>query len=146
MGINKFTPQEVTNLELNPYVQRVSQSSITYTQAFKELFILKDNQGMMPTEIFREAGFDPAILKAKRIDSSAQRWRKKVINGQSLEDERPGNSGCPKTKNLTVEEEFKRMKAQIAYLKAENDFLKKLEQAEREAIWKANLKHKKNTK
>lgn len=146
MGMNKFTPQEVADLKLNPYVERVSQSSITYTQEFKELFILKHNQGVPPIAIFRESGFDPAILKNRRINSASQRWRKKAQDGLSLEDERPKHSGRPRMRKLTVEEELKRAKAEIAYLKAENDFLKKLEQAEREAIWKANSKHKKNTR
>ena len=144
MGINKFTSEEIKELKLNPYVKRVSVSSITYTQEFKELFISKHSQGELPYQIFNEAGFDTSVLKQRRIDSVSYQWRQKARRGESLEDTRLGKSGRPRLKGLTAEEELKRLKAEITYLKAENNFLKKLEQAEREAIWKADSPSKKN--
>lgn len=146
MGTNKFTSEEVKALKLNPYVKRVSSSSITYTQEFKELFIFKHSEGELPHQIFKDAGFDPLVLKQRRINNASYHWRQKVKNGESLKDSRLGNSGRPRLKELTEEEELKRLKAEVSYLKAENEFLKKLEQAEREAIWKANSQSKKNLK
>ncbi|MFI3604314.1 HTH domain-containing protein [Vagococcus fluvialis] len=146
MGINKFTTEEIEELKQNPYVKRVSSSSITYTKEFKELFVLKHSEGQLPHQIFSDAGFDITVLKQRRINTASHRWRKKAKQGESLEDLRLGNSGRPRHKELTEKEELKRLKAEVAYLKAENDFLKKLEQAEREAIWKANSRSTKNSK
>lgn len=146
MGINKFTNKEVEELKQNPYVKRVSNSSITYTKEFKELFVFKHSEGQSPHQIFSDAGFDISVLKQRRIDTASHRWRQKVKQGKDLEDSRFGKSGRPRHKELTGEEELKRLKAEVTYLKAENDFLKKLEQAEREAIWKANSRPTKNLK
>ncbi|MFI3686089.1 HTH domain-containing protein, partial [Vagococcus fluvialis] len=146
MGINKFTTEEIEELKQNPYVKRVSSSSITYTKEFKELFVLKHSEGQLPHQIFSDAGFDITVLKQRRINTASHRWREKAKQGESLEDLRLGNSGRPRHKELTEKEELKRLKAEVAYLKAENDFLKKLEQAEREAIWKANSRSTKNSK
>lgn len=146
MGINKFTEAEVIELRQNSYVEKVSTSSITYTESFKEFFILKHHQGIQPMEIFRSAGFNPTLLGSSRISNASSRWRKQAMRESGLKDTRKENSGRPKTRNLSEAEELKLLKNQVAYLKAENDFLKKLEQAEREAIWKANSKQKKNLK
>jgi len=37
--------------------------------------------GKKPTQIFREAGFDPAILGSKRIERSSARWRESFAAG-----------------------------------------------------------------
>ncbi len=37
-----------------------------------------------------------------------------------------GSSGRPRTKNLSDTDKIKRLETQVAYLKAENDFLAKL--------------------
>ncbi|MEQ7219390.1 HTH domain-containing protein, partial [Vagococcus fluvialis] len=52
MDINKFTTEEIEELKQNPYVKRVSSSSITYTKEFKELFVLKHSEGQLPHQIF----------------------------------------------------------------------------------------------
>lgn len=38
MGTNKFTKEQMEQLRLNPYVEKVSETTITYTTAFKERF------------------------------------------------------------------------------------------------------------
>lgn len=146
MGMNKFTEAEVFELRNNSYVEKVSTSSITYTKSFKEYFILKHNQGIQPMEIFRSADFNPTMLGRSRINNASSRWRRQALRESGLKDTRKDNSGRPRTSDLSEVEELNLLKNQVAYLKAENEFLKKLEQAEREAIWKANSKQKKNSK
>ena len=38
MGTKRFTPEERRELEDNPYVENVSETTITYTEEFKEEF------------------------------------------------------------------------------------------------------------
>ena len=42
-----------------------------------------------------------------------------------LSDTRKSNSGSPSEKELSIEEKYERLKAQIQLLKAENELLKK---------------------
>ena len=46
MGINYFTDEQVKQLMMNPYVKKVSKKAITYTEEFKEIFLIKYNQGI----------------------------------------------------------------------------------------------------
>lgn len=146
MGINKFTTSQITELKKNPYVKKISESSITYSETFKELFILKYQQGIQPIEIFKKAGFDPLLLGQSRISNASYRWKKQTQRASGLKDTRSNNNGRPRTKDLSDTQKLELLTNQVAYLKVENEFLKKLEQAEREAIWKANSKQKKNLK
>uniref|UniRef100_UPI00403F8DCF HTH domain-containing protein n=1 Tax=Paenibacillus sp. FSL K6-0276 TaxID=2921450 RepID=UPI00403F8DCF len=70
-----FTDKEIKQLSSNPYVKFVSSKAITYTDAFKQLFILENNKGKLPREIFEECGFDVTVIGIQRVESSGKRWR-----------------------------------------------------------------------
>jgi len=44
----KFTPEEIRHLRANPYTQHVTESTITYTLAFKEAFWQLSLEGAIP--------------------------------------------------------------------------------------------------
>ena len=81
MGRGKFTPEEMDILRGNPYVVKVTESSVVYSNRFKEHFIEEYALGKKPTAIFKEAGFDPQILGSKRIERSCARWREAYAAG-----------------------------------------------------------------
>ena len=128
-----FTEKEIKILSKNPFVKSVSPKAITYTNKFKEVFINQSQAGKFPREIFEECGFDTEILGIERIHSSAKRWRiafrKEGVLG--LRDNRKGNSGRPRERELQVEEMNVRLQAEINLLRAENELLKKIRFAER---------------
>jgi len=130
-----FTTNQQNELRMNPHVKKVSDKAITYTDAFKESFIEAYKQGKMPQEIFQEAGFDVEALGSTRIQKASNRWRsaynQKGIAG--LTDTRKQASGRPLSRKLSLEEQVKRLEAKLKWLEVENDFLKKLEQLERQA-------------
>ncbi|MGL4451226.1 MAG: IS3 family transposase [Sarcina sp.] len=134
MSKKLFSAKEIESLKNNNYVLNVSSKGITYTNEFKIQFIAYSNNGMSSREIFEKANFDINILGARRIESAGSRWqanfRKNGVSG--LNDTIRNNSGRPRVKELTPEEVLKRKDAEIAYLKAEIDLLKKLEMSERE--------------
>lgn len=134
MSKKLFSDKEIEILKNNKYVLNVSSKGITYTNEFKIQFIADSNNGMSSREIFEKANFDIDILGARRIESAGSRWRadfrKNGVSG--LDDTRRNNSGRPRVKELTPKEVLKRKDAEIAYLKAEIDLLKKLELSERE--------------
>ncbi|KKK36359.1 tranposase, partial [Mesobacillus campisalis] len=115
-----FTKKEIEILSKNPYVKSVSPKGITYTDEFKELFIAQNEKGKFPSEIFRDCGFDPEIVGKRRIDSASKRWREAYrMNGvMGLRDTRPGNSGRSRERELSIEEKYARLEAEINLLKA----------------------------
>lgn len=133
MSNKVFTEKEIKLLSRNKYVRSVSPKGITYSDEFKQLFIVESEKGKFPSQIFKEYGFDLDVLGKDRIQSSAKRWRKAYKkNGVSgLKDTRKHNSGRPSEKELSLEEKYKRLEAQNNLLKAENELLKKLEMMER---------------
>jgi len=127
-----FTPEEIQEIRENKYVSKCSAKSITYTSEFRLFALQRYQEGLTPSMIFKEAGFNTKVLGVTRMDDCLKRWRKKArIHGEeSLAiDGRGEFGGRPKTKELTTEftkeERIEYLEATVAYLKAENDFLVK---------------------
>jgi len=115
MSFITFTEEEMKELERNPYVRKVSEKAITYTYEFKKHFIEEHLRGKLPSQILREAGFDPKMLGKARVDSIGKRYRKMAERPEGLCDTRKGSSGRPRTKDLTPEEQIQRLKHKIKY-------------------------------
>lgn len=140
MGKNIFNEKDMNELQKNPYVEKVSQNSITYTKEFRELFVREHKNGKLPTQILKDAGFDTVVLGRERIRNMRRRFRSMEIRQEGFDDTRKGNLGRPVTKDLSSEEEIKRLKNKIRYLEQENEFLKKINFLELQAQQKPNLK------
>ena len=128
-----FNDKQIKVLAKNPNVLRVSDKAITYSEEFKNKFIVENSKGILPRKIFEENGFDIEIIGLKRIEQSAARWKKKYadMGVLGLKDSRKSNSGRPLLRELTAQEEIERLKAKISLLEIENEFLKKLDEIER---------------
>lgn len=81
MAGKAFTEEQKNLLSNNPNVESVEATRIIYTEAFKIYYVKNYLLGKKPTEIFIEAGFDPAILGNKRIERASARWRKLYTDG-----------------------------------------------------------------
>ena len=121
MGRGKLTEREKSLLCESPYVSCVCENRIIFTDEFKRHFIeayIKENKG--PTQIFREAGFDVAVLGTKRIERAAARWKEAYA---------AGTLGTYSAIGKTVEEkqmkQIRELKDEIASLKKEITMLKK---------------------
>lgn len=132
----QFTDDDVLELSKNDFVKNVSNKSITYTNEFKIHFIAEYNNGKSPRQIFIEAGFNIDIIGTKRIECASSRWRKSYEKQGilGLDDSRFNNSGRPRVRQLTAEEIIAKKDAEIKYLKAELELIKKLELEERQVI------------
>jgi len=134
MRKNYFTDEQVQQLNMNPYVKKASNKSITYTDDFKITFTKKYLEGNPPSVILREMGFNPRILGKKRIDRFVGNIYKYKARGDDFSDQRGINSGRPSLKEeLTDKERIARLEHKIKYLKQENEFLKKIEFIEKKA-------------
>ena len=146
MGKNYFTQEQVKELMENKYVKHVSEKAITYTEEFKEIFLLEYQNGKLPSQILIDMGFNIKVLGQRRIDNILQTCKKQVLRPEGFKDTRATSSGRPRTKDLTQEELIERQKQEIEMLKAKVEFLSLLRKAEREADWKAKSKKKKSSK
>jgi hypothetical protein len=137
MSKRRLSTNQIKELLANKNVENCSDRSITYNKKFKVWAVNKYyEEGYSPRMIFEEAGFDISIIGEDTPGFSLQRWRKEYqVRGiDSLKFERRGQGnrgGRPKTKGLTDADKIKRMAIEIAYLKAENDFLAKLRAAKK---------------
>lgn len=130
----RFSKNEIDKLSKNKYVLKVSDKAITYTNEFKIHFIAEYSKGKTSRVIFEEAGFDVDVLGIRRIDCAGARWRKayKENGVLGLDDTRRNNSGRPRQHKITKDEIIAKQNAEIEYLKAEVELLKKLELHERQ--------------
>ena len=63
MSQKTFTEKEIKILKKNPYVKKVSEKSITYSDEFKQLVVLQIAESKTPRIIFEQAGFDVDIME-----------------------------------------------------------------------------------
>lgn len=66
-----------------PAVANVSKDRITYSNAFKQVCVIRYLAGESPTKIFREAGLPPELIGYKRIERSVARWKAAVLKSMS---------------------------------------------------------------
>ena len=145
MGKNYFTPEQVEQLRKNKYVKHVSEKAITYTEEFKEIFLLEYKSGKSPSQILTEMGFNCKVLGKSRIDTVSRRVKAQSKRPEGFNDTRSTESGRPRTKDLTPEEQMERLKLENEILKAKVEFLSLLRRAEREAAWKESKSKKKKS-
>ncbi len=124
-----YTPEQIKELLANPNVDSCSPKSITYNKGFKLLAIKQYyEEGLSPRTIFKKAGFDLAALGKYKPENCLKLWRKVYQNkgeaGLAEELRGKNSSGRKKRPNNPNDPDY--LKAKIAYLEAENDFLKKL--------------------
>lgn len=138
----KFTIYEIEQFRNNPWIKNISENSITYTEEFREHFILEYNKGKSPSVIFREAGFNIEILGKDRISSATKRFKKmsKRVNG--LKDTRTSNSGRPLEHELTDEEKLKKLESENLRLRQQLQFLKKMEFLVKQVRYKKSKQEK----
>ena len=127
-------------LEKNPNVLRVTEQAITYHPDFKVKAVLENIKGEGPARIFMDHGFDLDIIGKGLPRKRLYQWRK-IYNesgelGLTLDNRGKTRVERYSLKELSIEEKLKKAEARIKFLEVENDFLKKLEELERQALAK----------
>jgi putative transposase len=133
MSKKRFTEEECEMMSRNRYVVRVSDKAITYSDEFKQLFIDQYMRGKTPREIFDAHGFDVKVIGIKRIEQSADRWKKAYEHDGivGLSDSRKEASGRPLRRELSQDEVIVKQEARIRLLQSQVELLKKLDTKER---------------
>lgn len=126
-----YTSEQIAQMLRNPNVLKCSEKAITYSKEFKVQAVKRNKEGVSANRIFEAAGFDRNIIGKNKPQALLGSWRKiyNIKGEESLRIEtrgKGGGGGRPKTKNISEAERLEMLEAKVEYLKAENDFLKKL--------------------
>lgn len=130
MSKKLFTEEEQQLLRQNPYVYSVSESSLSLTKEFKELFLEAYHKGQTARSILADYGFDPDILGNRRIWGISSYIRSEYQKyGEFTEghNTRGKRSSNPNLSNPATEaDQIRQLKHEVDYLKQEMEFLKKI--------------------
>lgn len=110
-------------LESNPIVEKVTASNVTYIAKFKIKAVAEFSKGISPSRIFADAGIDLQMFGKTYAKKCLSRWRKiyEEHGNDGFKAERRGSGSTGRPVRT-----FKSPEDELHYLRAENDFLKKL--------------------
>jgi transposase-like protein len=138
-----FTKEQIILISENTNVASCSERYIEYRKEFKISAIKQYYEhNLTPSEIFRLAGFDIKLIGRDIPQKCLERWKKtfklKGEKGLSI------NTKSRKKKiseDISDRDKIERLEAEVAYLRAENDFLVELraKRAERNSGQKRNI-------
>ena len=134
MTRQKFTPEQQNKLRENPYIYSVTNTRITLTKEFKELFWAAFQGGDDPRSILLNYGFDIDLLGDSRIRSIATHLREEYM---AYGEFHQGYQKCKQPSSNVLSEEasdtlssdraqLKKLQHEVDYLKQEIEFLKKI--------------------
>lgn len=118
--LKQFTQDEIDILIQNPNVEDVTTNTIKYTSEFKKLSLKKFNEGISPNDIFKEAGFNLKIIGKHTPNNRIRAWK----FYEKISDK---NNTKYLAKEVKKNKILKSILQENKYLKAENEFLKKLQ-------------------
>jgi len=124
----RYSEEQVKALRANPNVKKCSTKAITYGKDFKVRAVKAWlEEGQSPNTIFKRAGLDPLVIGEWRPENCLRLWRKiyKAHGEAGLAKENRGNNGGRKSKDKQSSD-VEYLQAKIAYLEAENNFLRNL--------------------
>lgn len=102
--MRKLTSTQQAELLKNPNVQKITDSSVVYTPAFKIRATKSYLGGANPEQIFRDAGIPPEFFKNEYCRFCLKRWadKYKTEGPDSLKEDKRGlgSTGRPKTEDL----------------------------------------------
>lgn len=128
--IKKFSPEEMEQLAANPFTYKINAYRIFYTLEFKNLFLTRYEAGESVREIFESLGYDTKVLGDNRIYCFARNLAKRVEAGEVLTEapvssiqERPVHVDY---NTMPAQQSVAAMQREIAYLRQQVEFLKKI--------------------
>ena len=132
MSRKLFTPEQQQLLRQNPYVYSVTDTRLTLTKEFKELFMVAYKQGESPRKILEDHRFDISVIGERRIWGISQHIRSEFqkygefhegyVRRDTSDSAHTSSADTP----LSDAEEIRKLRHEIDYLKQEMEFLKKI--------------------
>lgn len=127
-----LSKEYVKELNENPYVLKATEWVVSFTAEFKQYAYDEIYKGRSTREIFEEVGIDCKQLGDKRLQNFKFKLIRQAERENGFEDQRKNNY---RKESVSEEAELKKkiqsLEHRLAYLEQENDFLKKITQAEK---------------
>lgn len=129
---SKFTEEQQEILRQNPYTYSVSETQISFTKDFKQLFYHEHNAGKSPRDIFARYGYDPQLLGEHRVYAFPYHLKQQMekfgafFEGHYNLSRKNQSDQASIPEILTQEEKINRLEHEVSYLKQEMEFLKKI--------------------
>ena len=137
MSRKLFTEEQQQLLRQTPYIYSVTETRITLTKEFMELFMTAYKAGESPRKILDDHGFDISFIGERRIWSISQHIRTEykkygeVHEGYGPRGKAAGRDASTDTSMPVSEaDEIKQLRHEVDYLKQEMEFLKKYPRSE----------------
>ena len=127
--MKQFTMKEIKLLKKNPYTKSVTENYIRFTIEFKEKFYEMRKKGMLPRTIVKELGYDINILGEARINGISQHIKEQARSADGLRENRVYNFSDKN--NNTPSKVLLHLESEVAYLKEELEYIKKIIQIDR---------------
>ena len=128
MNRKTFTSEDIRKMSKNKNIIRCGKKSVMYRKNFKLRVLEQYNEeGLSAVEIFESAGFDLDIIGIRRPNKLMHQWNLTLGTGgvKKPAEEIIGEvDGVQKKKRSSLN--LRTLKAKVAYLEGENDFLEKL--------------------
>ena len=125
MSIRTLTNEQIKKLSKNKNVSRCSTKSVRYTKSFRASALKQYNEeGVSAVEIFQEAGFHLSVI-GKRVPNRLMNQWNTASKPHAL-SRQPEKKTEIIVKRIENRRDTNTLKAKVAYLEAENDFLVKL--------------------
>lgn len=139
--MEKLSEPEKNALLASKYVAKVTGSQVSFTSSFKIKAVEMNLEGKSPSEIFLFLGIDVALFLPGYPKKCITRWKKIFLKEgkEGLQEDKRGKKAKGRPKKKYDPDDINSVMARLAYLEAENDFLKKLHAL-------ADLKEKKGTR
>ena len=130
----RLLPQEyVKELNEHIYVKSATSRVVNFTAEFKAYAYSELHKGKTIREVFLEAGFDIDKLGQKRLEDFQTRIEKLSQREEGFVDLRCNNYRKEsESDEVKLKKRLKQLENQVAYLQQENDFLKKIEEIEKQ--------------
>ena len=146
MARKQLTKDEIAELEKNPSIAKATASTISFTPEFKRIAYQQLVDGRTLREILSEIGVNPNTLGESRLWGIAARLRRDADREEGYADLREKNRrrSANETPERTEKEELRALRHEVAYMRQEIEFLKKVQAANTEAqrLWESKQRQK----
>ncbi len=127
MARRMFTQEQVRMMAENPYTLHVSTTQITFTNAFKEEFWQRYQEGDTPRRILYDLGYDPEVLGRNRLSGIQNAVCKQAVSAKGFQERtKRKHRGAFDEGDSTAQAQLRQMQHRLKYLEQEVEFLKKI--------------------
>jgi len=130
MAKKTFTDEEIAFLKENPYTAFVDRHTLSFTVAFKAEFMRLYKEGFRPSAIVEQLGYPVEIIGKSRLNGISQKTRNEAVSDLGFHEKFDKRSleeiPVSETAVLTDRQMINRLQCEVAYLRQELNFLKKI--------------------